>query len=100
MNTADQNIFIYKNNLIFDTLTFFYVFKFKYVSFDITSPLQWEGMEKAELSLNIPLFLLQLMASVVIGQIPTGTGGEESRIYLSEKIPFPYRRKLFIVLWF
>lgn len=48
-STAYQNVFIYKNNLIFDTLTFFNVFKIKYVGFDITSLLQWEGMEKAEL---------------------------------------------------
>lgn len=57
-------------------------------------------MEKAELSLNIPLFLLLLMASVVICQIPTGTGGQESRIYLSETTFLSYRRKFYIVLCF
>lgn len=31
-------------------IDFFNVFKIKYVGFDTTSLLQWEGMEKAELS--------------------------------------------------
>lgn len=75
--------------------------RLKYVGFDTTSLLLWEGMEKAELSLNTPVFfLLLLIASVVIGQIPAGTGGQESRIYLSEKILSLYRRKFCIVLYF
>lgn len=84
LNTADQNIFIYKNNLIFDTLTFLMCSRLNMwglIQHLYSSEKAW----KRQNYLNILLFLLLLMASVVIGQILTCPGGQESRIYLSEK---------------